>query len=105
MRTCSSLSIYLSIYKPFSLTFLGDATEHSERLVSVHLDGVSFLVVVAWAGDGPIVRDPFFEVDAVVGASGSPKSELISSVVAILWFFEITWQFVLARLGELVKIF
>lgn len=63
------------------------------------------MVVVAGAGDGAIVGDAFFEVDAVVGATGSAKSKLLSSVVAILRFFEITWQFVLARLGELVKIF
>jgi len=49
------------------------------------------LVVVTGAWDGPIVRDSFFEVDTVVGASGSAKGELLSSVVAVLRFFEITW--------------
>ena len=51
------------------------------------------------------MRDSFLVVNAVVGISTRAKGVNFALVLARIRFFEVAWQFVRPRLGELIVIF
>ena len=86
------------------LTLARDAAEYAERGTLVLLDGLGFLVVGAWAGQGAIMGDAFLIVDSIINFPAGAERIELARVVRRIGFFEVAWKFVRARLRELVEV-
>lgn len=82
-----------------------DPSQHRKRLLPILLDCLSLLVVVARAWQGSVMWDALLVVNSIVGFSARAEGVHFALVLARVWFFEITWQFVCSRLGELIVVF
>ena len=79
--------------------------QHRERLLPVLLDCVTFLIVVARTGQGPVMRDSLLVVNSIVGFPARAEGIHFALVLARVRFLEVAWQLVRAGLGELIVVF
>lgn len=82
-----------------------DPSQHRKRLLPILLYCLGFLVVVARTWQGSVMWDALLVVNSIVGFSTRAEGVHFALVLACVWFFEITWQFVCSRLGELIVVF
>ena len=73
------------------LTLTRDATEDAKRGTLILLDSLCLLIIMAWAGNGTIMRDTFLIVDSIIDFSSSSKRIKLASIIRRIWFFEVTW--------------